>query len=146
MKSDGSPWRPLVHIEDISRAFIAALRAPKDKIHNQAFNVGRSSENYRIRELADFVKEIVPGCEIGYAEGAGIDKRNYRVSFAKYEETLKEYPLQWDARQGVRDIYESYKRIGLQQDEYEGPKYKRVAQLQLLLDSGQLDESLRWRS
>jgi nucleoside-diphosphate-sugar epimerase len=145
MKSDGSPWRPLVHIEDISRACIAALRAPKEKIHNQAFNVGRSTENYRIRELADFVKETVPGCEIGYAEGAGIDKRNYRVSFAKYEETLSDYPLQWDARQGVRDIYESYKRIGLQKDDYEGPKYKRIAQLQQLLDSGQLDESLRWR-
>ena len=103
------------------------------------------TENYRIRELADFVEETVPDCVIGYAEGAGIDKRNYRVSFAKYEETLTQFPLKWDARQGVRDIYESYKRIGLQKDEYEGPKYKRIAQLQYLLDSGQLDESLRWR-
>lgn len=144
MKSDGSPWRPLVHIEDISRGCIAALRAPREIIHNQAFNVGRTSENYQVRELAGFVKEVVPGCEIDFAEGAGIDKRNYRVNFSKYEEKLSDYPLQWDARKGVVDIYEAYKRIGLNKDDYEGPKYKRIAQLHHLLDTGQLDETLRW--
>lgn len=145
MKSDGSPWRPLVHIEDISRACIAALLAPQDVIHNQAFNVGRSSENYQIRDLANIVKETVPDCEVTFAEGAGIDKRNYRVSFAKYERLLKDYPLKWDATQGVKDVYESYKRIGLKKDEYEGPKYKRIAQLRLLLESGLLGDDLRWR-
>ncbi len=144
MKSDGTPWRPVVHIEDICHAAIATLRAPREAIHGQAFNVGLNSQNYRIRELADFVKATVPNCEIQYADDAGPDKRSYRVDFTKYENTFPENALQWNVRRGVQTIHESYKAIGLQRDEYEGPKYKRIAQLEHLLSTGELDETLRW--
>jgi nucleoside-diphosphate-sugar epimerase len=146
MKSDGSPWRPVVHIEDISRAVAAVLAAPRHKIHNEAFNVGRNDENYQIKELAQMVADTIPNCELTFAEGAGPDTRNYRVSFDKYERTFPSFPLQWQARRAAADIYSAYRRIGLDRDEYEGPRYKRIAQLKTLLDSGQLDESYRWRS
>lgn len=146
MKSDGTPWRPVVHIEDISRAVAAVLAAPREKIHNEAFNVGRNSENYQVRELARFVLDAVPESEISFAEGAGPDTRNYRVNFDKYERTFPDFPLQWDARRGAGDIYEAYRRIGLNKEDYEGPRYKRIAQLKSLLKSGQLDQSLRWVS
>jgi nucleoside-diphosphate-sugar epimerase len=145
MKSDGTPWRPLVHIEDISRAVVAVLAAPRDVIHNEAFNVGLDSENYQIRQLAEFVTETVPGCELSFAEGAGPDLRNYRVNFGKFARTFPDYPLRWSARAGVKSIYEAYKRIGLGRDDYEGPKYKRIAQLTRLLEAGKLDRTLRWR-
>ncbi|MBN1559403.1 SDR family oxidoreductase [candidate division KSB1 bacterium] len=144
MKSDGTPWRPIVHIEDISRAFIAMLEAPRHIIHNQSFNIGLNAENYRIRELADFVKETVPGCEIGYADGAGPDKRCYRVDFGKYASTFPESPLQWCARLGAKQIYESYKKYGLAKDEYEGVKYKRILHIMYLMENQFIDNTLRW--
>lgn len=144
MKSDGTPWRPVVHIEDISRAVAAVLAAPREKIHNEAFNVGRNSENFQIKELARFVIEAVPNCEISFAEGAGPDTRNYRVNFDKYEKAFPDFPLQRDAQTGARDIYQAYRRTGLHREDYEGPRYKRIAQLKSLLESGQLDESMRW--
>lgn len=144
MKSDGTPWRPVVHIEDISRAVAAVLAAPREKVHNEAFNVGRNSENFQIRELAGFVAETIPGSEISFAEGAGPDTRNYRVNFDKYEQAFPDFPLQKDARAGTREICEAYRRIGLGREDYEGPRYKRIAQLKSLIASGQLDENLRW--
>jgi nucleoside-diphosphate-sugar epimerase len=146
MKSDGTPWRPVVHIEDISTGAIAAMEAPADKVRGEAFNVGRNSENYRIRELATMVEEAVPDCRIEYAEDAGPDKRCYRADFRKYETTFPDHPLQWDARKGTASIYAAYKRIGLQRGEYEGPQYKRIAQLRHLLETGQLDDDLRWKA
>lgn len=145
LKSDGSPWRPIVHIEDISRAFIAALNAPRDVIHNQAFNVGINAENYRIRELADIVKEVVPGCRVEYAPDAEPDKRSYRVDFSKIERVLPEFKPKWNARQGARELYEAYQKYGVKLEEFEGPRYKRIDHIKQLLDLGQLDESLRRR-
>ena len=144
MKSDGTPWRPIVHIEDISRAFMTLLEAPRDLTHNQAFNIGLNDENYRIRELAAIVKETIPGCEIEYADGAGPDKRCYRVDFQKYAAAFPDRPLQWNARKGAQQIYESYKKYGLDKDEYEGVKYKRIAHITYLMGEGLLDDSLRW--
>ena len=145
LKSDGTPWRPLVHIEDISLAAIAAAESPRDVVHNQAFNVGLDSENYQMRDLAAIVRDTVPDCEIAFAEGAEPDKRNYRVSFAKYRDAFPDHPLRWNARRGAAQIYESYRAHGLGKDEYEGPRFRRIAQLRQLLDSGQLDDTLRWR-
>jgi len=146
LKSDGQPWRPLVHIEDISLAVIGALAVPRELIHNQAINIGMNSENYQVFQLAEFVKATVPNCEVKFAEGAEPDKRNYRVDFSKYARTFPDYPLRWNVPRGVKQIYDSYRKFGLQKDEYEGPKYKRIAQIKHLLGTGQLDENLRWRS
>ena len=145
LKSDGTPWRPLVHIEDISLAAIAMLEAPAEIVRKQAFNVGLTSENYQMRELAEIVKETVPDCEVRFAEGAEPDKRNYRVDFSKYERTFPGHGLQWTVKRGAKQIYDSYRHYGLNREEYEGPKYKRIAQIKYLLSTGQLDSSLRWR-
>ncbi len=146
LKSDGTPWRPLVHIEDISLAAIGALVAPKEVIHNKAFNVGMNSENYQIRQLAEIVKDTVPNCAIKFAEGAEPDKRNYRVDFTKYAQSFPNYALRWNVRCGVQQLYESYQKAGLQKDTYEGPRYNRIAQIKYLLSAGQLDQTLRWRA
>ena len=145
LKSDGTPWRPIVHIEDISRAFLAALAAPADDVRGQALNVGRNDQNYRIRELAEIVKETVPGCEVAFAEGAGPDKRNYRADFGKVERVLPGFKPQWDARKGARQLFEAYRKIGLRLDEFEGPRYRRIDQIKQLLASGTLAPDLRWK-
>jgi len=144
LKSDGTPWRPIVHVEDISRAFIAALHAPREAIHNQAFNVGITEENYQIRELAEIVQEIVPNCRIEYAPDAGPDKRSYRVNFDKIRNELPGYEPQWNARLGVRELLEAYQRVGLTLDDFEAPKFKRVDRIKELVGSGALDNDLRW--
>jgi nucleoside-diphosphate-sugar epimerase len=146
VKSDGTPWRPVVHIEDISRAFIAVLRAPRELVHNQAFNVGRNEDNYRIRELAEIVKETVPGCDVQYAKDGGPDKRCYRVDSRKLMRTLHDFKPQWDARRGAQQLYETYKSIGLRLEDFEGPKYKRIDHIKNLISDGRLDETLRWRT
>jgi nucleoside-diphosphate-sugar epimerase len=146
IKSDGTPWRPIVHIEDISRAFIAVLRAPRELVHNQAFNVGRNEDNYRIRELAEIVKESVPGCTIEYAKDAGPDKRCYRVDSNKLVRTLPEFKPQWNARRGAQQLHEAYKNIGLRLEDFEGPRYKRIDHIKNLISDGRLDETLRWRT
>jgi nucleoside-diphosphate-sugar epimerase len=145
MKSDGTPWRPVVHIEDISRAVVAALAAPRETIHNEAFNVGSSAETYQIKTLADMVMRTVPDSRIEFAGDAGPDKRNYKVNFSKYSQAFPDYLPTFTAERGVQSIYESYRRFGLHKDDYEGPQYKRIAQLKHLLAIGQLDETLRWR-
>ena len=144
LKSDGTPWRPIVHIEDISRAFLAVLAAPPAAVHAQAFNVGRNDQNYRIREIAQIVKETVPGCEVAFAEGAGPDKRNYRADFTKISRALPTFQPQWDARKGARQLYEAYQAIGLQLQDFEGPRYRRIDQIKRLLAEGNLGGDLRW--
>ncbi|NEP58297.1 MAG: SDR family oxidoreductase [Symploca sp. SIO2G7] len=146
IKSDGSPWRPIVHIEDISRAFVAVMNAPREVIHNQAFNVARNEDNYRIRELADIVEETVPGCQIEYAQDAGPDKRCYRVNASKIREAIPEFQPQWDARKGAQELYQAYQKVGLTLEEFEGPRYQRIAHIKQLLGSGKLDDTLRWQT
>ena len=143
MKSDGMAWRPLVHIEDISRAMTAVLEAPRDVIHNEVFNVGRSEDNYLIRDLADMILQTVPGSKIEFAEGSGADARTYCVNCDKYARTFPNMPLVWDAKSGVRELYETYTRLGLRVEDFEGPRYKRIAKLQQLIDSGRIDSNLR---
>jgi len=143
LKSDGTPWRPIVHIEDISRAFVAAMNAPVETIHNEAFNIGRSDQNFRIRELADIVKDTVPDCRIEFAQDAGPDKRNYRVNCDKAAEKLPGFEPQWDARRGAQELFDTYKQHGLVLDDFEGPKYKRVDHIKLLIENGHIDTNLR---
>jgi nucleoside-diphosphate-sugar epimerase len=146
LKSDGTPWRPIVHIEDISRAFLAVLSAPREAVHGQAFNVGRNDQNYRIREIAQIVKETVPGCEIAFADDAGPDKRNYRADFSKIGRLLPAFQPKWDARKGARQLYETYKALELKLEDFEGPRFRRIDQLKQLMGMGNLGPDLRWLS
>jgi len=144
IKSDGTPWRPIVHIRDIIAAVIAVLDAPRETVHNQTFNVGRNDENFRIRELADIVSEVVPGCRIDYAPGGGPDLRCYRVNFDKIGRLLPGFKPQWTARRGAQELYEAYKAATLTAADIEAGRYTRIAQIQKLMKAGQLDGSLHW--
>ena len=144
LKSDGTPWRPIIHIEDISRAFIGILDAPRQVVHNQAFNVGLTDENYQIRQIAEIVRDCVPGSRVEYAEGAGPDKRSYRVDFGKIAREIPAFKPKWNAVLGARQLYETYQRVGLSLDDFEGARYRRVDHIKGLLGSGRLDKTLRW--
>jgi nucleoside-diphosphate-sugar epimerase len=146
LKSDGTPWRPIVHVEDICRAYIAALNAPSEVVCNEAFNVGTTPENYQMREIAEIVKEVVPDCEIGFAPDAGPDTRCYRVDCNKLTRTLHTFKPQWTAKRGVEQLYDEYKKVGLTLEDFEGPKFKRIAHIKQLIDQGLLDENLRWKT
>jgi nucleoside-diphosphate-sugar epimerase len=143
IKSDGTPWRPIVHIEDISQAFIAVLCAPRELVHNQAFNIGLSAENYQVRELAEIVERTVPGCRLEYAPGGEPDKRSYRVNFSKITQVLPDFKPTWNAARGAQELYEVYRTVGLKVEDFEGQRYKRIDHIKLLLSTGQLDTSLR---
>lgn len=143
LKSDGSPWRPIVHIEDISRAFIAALEAPEETVFNEAFNVGQTAHNYRIRDLAEIVAQVVPGCTLEFAPDAGPDKRSYRVSFEKIKRKLPAFKPQWDARKGAEQLYRAYRAGSITLEEFEGPRYQRIGHIQKLLAEGVLNHDLR---
>jgi nucleoside-diphosphate-sugar epimerase len=144
LKSDGMAWRPIVHIEDISRAFLAAIEAPRGDVHNQIFNVGITSENYRVREIAEVVRNTVPGSSITYADGAGADKRSYRVNCSKISMQLPNFRPQWTATAGAKELYARYSEFGLALEDFEGERYQRLAYLKALLNNGFLDTSLRW--
>jgi nucleoside-diphosphate-sugar epimerase len=145
LKSDGTPWRPIVHVQDISKAFLATLEAPREKVHNEAFNVGKTDHNYQVRDIAGIVAEIVPDCVLGYAEDAGPDPRSYRVSFDKIARVLPAFEPSWDAAAGARQLYAAYTSASLTKDEFEGPRYQRIAQIRGLIGERQIDEDLRWR-
>jgi nucleoside-diphosphate-sugar epimerase len=146
IKSDGTPWRPIVHIEDISRAFLAALAAPREAIHNQALNVGQTEENYRIRDLAEIVREVVPGSRVEYAEDGGPDPRCYRVDFGKIRRVLPEFKPQWNARRGAEELHDAYRAARLRLEDCEGPRFKRIDHLKQLMATGRVDETLRWKA
>ncbi len=143
IQSDGTPWRPLVHIRDISRAFLAVLEAPREAIHNQAFNVGSSSENYQIRDVAALVQEVVPGCAIRYREGGGPDPRCYRVNCDKLAKHLPGFATEWTLRRGITELYDQYAANGLTAEMF--AKYIRLKKIQDLLRAGELDSTLQWR-
>jgi nucleoside-diphosphate-sugar epimerase len=144
IQSDGTPWRPLVHVEDISRAFLAALHAPRELVHNEAFNVGSSSENYRIRDLAEIVEEVIPGARASFAEGGGPDKRSYQVDCSKIARVLPDFETQWTVRRGVRQLYDAYAGNGLTFEEFTGTRYLRINRVRELQEAGRLDGDLRW--
>jgi nucleoside-diphosphate-sugar epimerase len=146
MKSDGSPWRPLVHIQDIARAFAAVLEAPRDAVHLEAFNIGRTEENYRVREVAEIVAEVVPGTKVAFAEGAGPDKRNYRVDCDKAAERLPGFEPSWTVVQGVEELYRAYLANGLKLDDLTGPRYQRIKHVHEMIRRELLGTDLRWRT
>jgi len=144
IKSDGTPWRPIVHIRDIVAAVVAVLEAPREVVHNQTLNVGRNDENFRVRELADIVAEIVPGCRVEYAPGGGPDLRCYRVSFDKIGRVLPAFRPAWTARKGAQELYDAYRSVGLTSEDLQRGRYVRISEIRRLQKAGQLDNSLRW--
>jgi len=145
MKSDGSPWRPLVHVEDVCTAFLTALEAPREAIHNEAFNVGSTSENYQVRDVATIVGEVVPDCAVSFADGASPDSRSYRVAFEKITERVGWSP-KWTVRDGAEQVYEVLRGLKLAPEVFEGERYSRIEHLKVLLADGRVSPDLRWRS
>jgi nucleoside-diphosphate-sugar epimerase len=143
--SDGTPWRPLIHVEDIARATLAVLEAPREAVHGEAFNVGRNEENYQVRDLAEIVRGTVGDCVIEYAGSGDPDPRSYRVDFTKFAQAFPE-TLAWTAEDGARELLDAYREVGLTLEQFEGDRYIRLKHLRLLLDRGELDSQLRWRA
>jgi nucleoside-diphosphate-sugar epimerase len=145
IKSDGTPWRPIIHIRDIIAAMLSVLEAPRDAIHNEIFNVGRTEENYRVRDLAAIVAEIVPGCRVEYAPDGGPDIRCYRINCDKFRRALPGFQPVWTARKGAQELYDAYRAAGLTFEDLESGRYTRISHIQGLLKYDQLDDSLRWK-
>lgn len=146
LKSDGTPWRPLVHVEDLCHAFSAVLSAPREAVHNEAFNIGRNEENYRISDVAEIVLKAVEGSTISYENGAGPDPRCYRVDFSKLAERLSAFRPAWTVARGVEQLLSAYRAVGLEQRDLEGDRYLRIKHIGQLLDEGRIDSSLRWKN
>jgi nucleoside-diphosphate-sugar epimerase len=144
VKSDGTPWRPIVHIRDITAAILSVLEAPRDSIHNEIFNVGRTEENYRVNELAAIVAETVPGCRVEYAAGGGPDKRCYRVSCDKIRRVLPHFLPEWTARKGAQELYDAYRSVRLTLDDVERGRYIRINHIRRLMAEGRLKPSMYW--
>ena len=145
MQSDGTAWRPLVHIRDISRAAIAALEAPRELVHNEAFNVGADSENYRIRAVAEIVGEVMPGTKVAFAKGSGPDKRSYQVDCSKLARILPAAAPQWTVRRGAEELRDAYARNDLTFEQFTGTRFLRIMRVQALQAAGRLDDDLRLR-
>lgn len=143
LKSDGSPWRPIVHVEDIARAFLAGLESPAEAVFNQAFNVGLTAHNYRVRDIAEVVAAVVPGCRLEFAADAGPDARSYRVSFEKIARVLPRFRPQWDLRRGAAQLCAAYRAAGLTLQAFEGPQYQRIGQIRMLQAEGALSADMR---
>jgi len=146
LKSDGSPWRAIVHVEDIARAFLAVCEAPRELVHRQAFNVGATGENYRVIEIARLVEEAVPGARIRFAPNAGPDPRCYRVNCDKLARTLPEARARWTARQGIEQLRDAFLRHGVDPEAFEGPRFSRAPHVRSLIAAGSLTPSVRWNA
>jgi nucleoside-diphosphate-sugar epimerase len=144
VKSDGTPWRPLVHVGDVARAFLASLEAPREKVHNEAFNIGRTAGNYQVRDIADIVADLIPGGRVMYADGGGPDKRSYRVDFSKAEDSLPGFRPTWTLAAGVEQLRDSFVQFGLDETLVRGTRFVRLRRIQELMDAGDLGPALRW--
>ena len=144
--SDGTPWRPLVHVQDIARATLAILEAPQEVVHAEAFNVGTDRDNYQVRELADIVADVVDGCTIEYAGSGDPDPRSYQVDFGKLARAFPDLEIEWDARRGAAELRDAYRDARLELGELEGDRFIRLNRLRLLLEQGAIDPELRWRA
>ncbi len=143
MTSDGTPWRPLVHVLDICEAIACVLEAPRDAVHGEIFNVGHDTDNYQVREIAQIVAGVYPGCELSFGQ-SGADNRSYRVSFAKIHQQLPGFQCRWDARKGARQLHDVFQRIGMDAALFDAKPFTRLKQLKYLIGSGQLDKHLFW--
>jgi nucleoside-diphosphate-sugar epimerase len=143
LESDGSPWRPLVHVEDICRAFLAVLEAPRHVVHDEAFNVGRAKDNRQVRDIAEMVRRKVDGSRVSFADGAGPDLRNYRVDFSKLSSTFPALSLLWDLEAGVDELVAAYTEAGFNYDDFTSSRFVRLRRVRELLEAGAIDEMFR---
>ncbi len=144
LHSDGTPWRPVAHIHDIARAFLHVLQAPIEHVHNQAFNNGEARMNHQIRELAETVVRLVPGCRLECLASPDADQRTYKTDFGKFARTFPDFRFEWTVEQGARELYDTFKAVGLTHEDFVDRRFTRLKWLRYLLDSGRLDHSLRW--
>ena len=144
MTSDGTPWRPLVHVLDICEAIARVLEAPQDCIHGEIFNVGHDADNFQVREIAQIVAEVYPGCELTFGPAGG-DNRSYRVDFTKIHSQLPGFKCAWDARKGARQLHDVFERIGIDRATFDARPFTRLKQLKYLSASGQIDDRFFWR-
>lgn len=144
MSSDGSPWRPVAHVEDICTAVRCALEAPVNTVNGQVFNVGQNSENYRIREIAQIIAEVFPGCEVSVGKSSA-DNRSYRVSFDKISSKLPGFKCAWDARKGAEELFKRFQDIEFDKSTYEYRAFTRLKQIRYLLRTHQIDADFFWR-
>jgi len=142
--SDGKPWRPVIHVEDVARSFRQVLEAPTEDIHNEAFNNGADHLNHQVIELAEMAADVVPGCRLEVLNQPGADQRTYKASFAKFAKTFPDFEWKWNAREGAENLAATFAGIGLTADQYGGERFTRLKWLQKLLDSQQLSAELRW--
>lgn len=145
LKSDGTPWRPLVHVEDVCHAFSRVLKAPREVIHDEAFNVGAVDENYRIKTVAEIVQRAIEGSELELMEGAGGDPRCYRVDFSKIHRILPDFRPTWNVERGVNQLRDAFREIGMTQEDLEGNRYLRIKTILRLLEEDRIDTDLRWK-
>lgn len=144
--SDGSPWRPLIHVQDVAGAFIAVLRAPRDAVHNQIFNIGSNNQNYRVKDIIDAIKDAMPACAIEYTGEHGADTRTYRVDFGKVTRVLGAFfKPQWDIRKGIRELFDAYEKAGFTESDFTGVKFTRLKMIKKLIDDGSVDRQLFWK-
>jgi nucleoside-diphosphate-sugar epimerase len=141
--SDGSPWRPLVHVRDVAAAFSALLTAPREHVHDEAFNVGAPGENYRVRDVAAIVGEVVADCRVEISADASPDTRSYRVDFSKLQRLVPEFQPRWTVRAAVAELVEAYAAHGLTEQEFQSSRYVRLRRISELLDAGELSADLR---
>jgi nucleoside-diphosphate-sugar epimerase len=144
MTSDGTPWRPLVHVNDICQAIIQSLEAPREAVHNEIFNVGSDDQNYRIREIAEIVAKVFPGCNVSFGPSGG-DNRSYRVSFAKIGKHLPNFHCRWTAERGARQLREIFQQIAMPKEVFNYRAFTRLQQLKYLLDTRQIDKNFYFR-
>ncbi len=145
LRSDGSAWRPLVHAEDIAAAFVALLSAPAEAVRGQAFNIGQTGENYRIRDVAEMVAEAVPGSKVTFAPGSGADARNYRVDCGRIRQVVPQWRPRWTLREGIAQLVQKYEEYDLRLDDLMGARHQRLLAIRRWRDAGRLDDQLRWR-
>jgi len=145
IQSDGTPWRPLVHGLDIARAIVCALNAPREAVHNQIFNVGDTTHNYTIKEIAEIVADVFPGCRLSFGEQSA-DQRSYRVSFDKIKDNLPGFRCEWDARRGAEQLHDLFALIDMSGEVFESRPFTRLKQLEYLIHTRQIDRDFFWRN
>jgi len=144
LQSDGTSWRPIVHVADISEAALTLAETPAGAISAPAYNIGRTTENFQVRDLAEMVQALVPGCSVAFAEGASADPRSYRVNFDRFASDFPDCPLSWTAEAGAAELLRAYREYGLTREIFEGRRFIRLGQIRRLREAGLLDDGLRW--